>query len=66
MQLIRDLFRKASGVEPIDFPEPLPISAYGRVSLQDSLSLLKALPQLYSGDGIISEKPQRMENYDQS
>ena len=66
MQLIRDLFAKASGVKPIDFPKPLPLQGYGRVNLPDSVPLLDALPQLYPGDGIISEKPERMENYDQA
>ena len=38
----------------------------GGVNLPDSVPLLDALPQLYPGDAIISEKPERMENYDQA
>lgn len=66
MQLIRDLFTEMSGRDPIDFPEPLPIKAYGSVSLDDYVPLLEALPQLYPGDGIASALPERMENYDQA
>ena len=66
MQLIRDLFTKMSGKAPIDFPKPLPLVDYGKVSLVDSISLMNALPELYPGDGIVSEKPERMENYDQA
>ena len=66
LQLIRDLFTKMSGKAPIDFPKPLPLIGYGKVSLGDSISLMDALPELYPGDGIVSEKPERMENYDQA
>ncbi len=55
-----------SGKKPIDFPEPLPILGYGKVSLDHVVSLRDALPELYPGDGILSEFPERMENYDQA
>ena len=65
VQLILDLFTKHSGSEPIDFPEPLPLDGYGKVSLSESVALLDALPTLFSGDGIPAHKPDIMENYDQ-
>lgn len=66
LQLIQELFSKASGQSPIDFPEPLPIKAYGKVALDQSVPLLAATAALYPGDGIVSDKPERMENYDQA
>lgn len=66
LQLIRDLFIEMSGQDPIEFPEPLPIKAYGSVRLNDFVPLLDALPQLYPGEGIASAAPERMENYDQA
>ena len=66
MQLIRDLFTKTSGKQPIDFPKPLPILDYGRVPLTEAISLVEALPQLFPGGGIKSEYPERMENYNQT
>lgn len=66
MQLIRDLFHKASGKEPIEFPKPIPLLDYGKVSLDASISLLDALAEVYPGDGIPAEQPSRMENYDQA
>lgn len=66
VQLIRALFTRLSGKKAIDFPEPLPIKSYGTVSLDESSLLLDAVAQLYPGDGIFSQFPQRMENYDQA
>ena len=66
LQLIRDLFAKTSGRQPITFPRPLPLLGYGKVRLDKAVPLLKALEDLYPGDGIVSELPQRMEQYDQA
>lgn len=50
----------------MDFPKPLPILSYGKVSLDKALSMRDALAQLHPGDGIVSDVPQRMENYNQA
>ena len=66
MQLLRSAFSQASGVTPIAFPEPLPLQDYGEVYLDESVSLLDAIPDLLPSGGVYSKSPERMENYNQS
>ncbi|KAK9809058.1 hypothetical protein WJX72_008691 [[Myrmecia] bisecta] len=64
-QILRDVIKKHTGVEPPAPLPPPPVHAYGKVDLSEAVSLLEALPQLYPGDGIITDKPDIMEEYGQ-
>ena len=65
MQLIQDVISKHTGNPLPEVPAPLPTASYGRVSFNESGSLLSALPSLYPGDGIPAFKPAYMESYGQ-
>lgn len=66
LQLIRDVFSRATGNQPIDFPEYLPLRDFGEVQLKESVTLLHALKDLHPGEGVYSKSPERMENYNQA
>ncbi len=41
------------------------LSVLAAVPLEDTLSLFDALPDLFSGEGILAEEPETMEEYGQ-
>ena len=65
MQLIQGVISKHTGNPLPEVPAPLPAASYGRISLNESGSLLSALPSIYPGDGIPAFKPAYMESYGQ-
>ena len=66
MQLIRDLIEKQTGVKPPKLPKTPAVESYGKVSLNESATLLKQLSTLFPGDGIATDYPDIMEEYGQS
>ena len=65
-QLIRDLIEKQTGVKPPKLPKTPVVESYGKVSLNESATLLKQLSTLFPGDGIATDYPDIMEEYGQS
>ena len=66
MQLIRDLIERQTGVKPPKLPKTPIVESYGKVSLNESATLLKQLSTLFPGDGIATDYPDIMEEYGQS
>ncbi|KAK9816677.1 hypothetical protein WJX72_003581 [[Myrmecia] bisecta] len=64
-EMIRGAIEEHTGVEPPPRLPPPRIAGLGTVSLQDSASLLAALPTLYAGDGICGTHPINMEDLGQ-
>eukprot|EP00887_Chlorella_sp_A99_P001001 scaffold5.g1001.t1 len=62
---LRELIANHTGVAPPPVPPRPAIRAYGPVALNSSAALFDALPALWSGEGILDEAPQPMEEYGQ-
>ena len=57
-QALRDLIAKHTG-KALPKPPPRPeIKSYGSVSFKEAVPLFDALPELWSGEGILSELPE--------
>jgi hypothetical protein len=66
VQLIKEVIRKHTSVDPPELPPPPVIKPYGTVDLEESALLLDQLESLFPGDGVAAHKPDIMEEYGQS
>lgn len=66
MQMIREVIRQHTGIEPPELPPAPVIKSYGEVEMEQSALLLDQLEELFPGDGISAHKPDIMEEYGQS
>lgn len=65
LQALRDVIAAHTGVEPPPPPPRPDIASYGIVGLDESVPLLRALPELSSPEGIYADLPDTMEEYGQ-
>ena len=64
-QMLRAAISSHTGAKEADWPENIPLAAYGTVNMSEAAPLLSAISRLFPGEGIPSHQPKNMEEYDQ-
>ena len=63
--MLRQAISKHTGEKEREWPKDIPTADYGEVNMTNSLPLLDAVPHLFPGEGIATDSPKNMEEYNQ-
>lgn len=63
--MLRAAIASHTGIKEAEWPQNIPTAMYGTVNMTEAVPLLTAVARLFPGDGIPSEQPKNMEEYDQ-
>ncbi len=63
--MLRKAISQHTGEKEGAWPPDIPTADYGTVNMSSSLPLLEAVPQLWPGEGIATDSPKNMEEYNQ-
>ena len=63
--MLRKAISEHTGEKERNWPEAIPTANYGGINMSDSLPLLEAVQHLFPGEGIATDSPKNMEEYNQ-
>ena len=63
--MLRKAISEHTGEKEREWPKDIPTADYGEVTMTTSMTLLEAVPYLFPGEGIATDSPTNMEEYNQ-